>query len=245
MWPQTRGPGPAPGWSMPAGVGGWAPARSGRGTKGPRMAHKGIGNKGPRYNDGWGGACWQAGASGAPSLGHRAVSVGSQSLLGAPSHGGATGADQTIAREPRPSQQEGLRPKREKRTRGSRLPLGPWSGEAGGGSECSVWGRFLHRIPASQPHRPTSQRLQSLPQSRRPCPLPTPWAVGKLTAGHLGSGGPRFFPCQLLPRGGKECSGNQGVVEGMGGTSLRASRGLCTSRPSPTSQPGPGVSTGQ
>lgn len=54
---------------------------------------------------------------------------------------------------PRPSQQEGLRPKGEKRTRGSCLPFGPWSGEAGGGSECSVWGKFPHRIPASLPHR--------------------------------------------------------------------------------------------
>lgn len=55
---------------LPAGVGGWAPACSSGGTKGPRMAHKGIGNKGPRYNDGLEGACWQAGAIGALSLGH-------------------------------------------------------------------------------------------------------------------------------------------------------------------------------
>lgn len=80
---------------------------------------------------------------------------------------------------------------------------------------CGAGSHTVFRPPSpSAGSRLTSQRLPSLPQSRRPCLLPAPWAVGKLMAGHLGSGGPRFFPCQLLPRGGKECSGNQGVAGG-------------------------------
>lgn len=228
---------------LPACVGGRAPARPGRGTKGPRMAHEGTENKGPRYNGGWEGPAGRRGPAELRVWATEQCVGGLRASWGPPVTAGLPGADQSVAREPPPppAQPAG----------GAEAEAGekdPWPPPA---PRTLVWGGRRRQRVSCEVQVPTpcsglpaplpaAARHHSFCQSRWPRPPPPP---GSQSAASRGRG---RGPVSWLVLGCGQARGRPAPPQGRKGVFWKpgGGGGLCTSRPSPTPQPGPGSALG-